>query len=546
MEIEEYEDIGNYTRKISTKSNEAQIYCDRALMQMMGVCYPEAIRLFKKALKYDENIPFALWGIAYSYGPNININDLPEDFYRKGYEASLKALKKIEYANEWEKDLINSLQFRFPREPPKTFIEKIHTIKNYRKEFKKIYEKYPNDIDIVSFYVEAIVSIHRTMIWNLDKTPTPEALEAKEILERVSKLGYHPNICHLMIHALEHHPVYYKNALESAHLLDKNVKGIAHLLHMPVHIYIYYGRYKECIDIGKRSVEACFKVKKYIGNYNLYSRSRLHDIIYVSFAAMLMGQYETALKYALIIKDEIDEKLIDMFPQLIESFNPTFFHVYIRFGKWDIIIAEEIIQNEKYLISKTVQRYARAIAYAVKGDVVASELEFNEFQKQIKLLPENALIGNNPAQNVLQIGYHMALGELFYRKKEFEIAFNHLRESVLLSDQLKFSEPWDWMQPPRHALGALLLEQAHIEESVQVYLDDLDIYPDNIWSLIGLEECYTKLRSKMVAEGHCEDEVEKCERELRDVKVKLVKAREDAGMVIKVSCFCKKSYLENI
>ena len=28
MEIEEYEDIGDYTRKITTNSKEAQIYCD--------------------------------------------------------------------------------------------------------------------------------------------------------------------------------------------------------------------------------------------------------------------------------------------------------------------------------------------------------------------------------------------------------------------------------------------------------------------------------------------------------------------------------------
>jgi len=539
MEIEDYEDIGEYSRKITTNSREAQIYCDRALNQLFGVCYPEAIRLFKKALEFDENIPFALWGISYCYGPGINYNNMPEEYYIKGYESYLKALEKIEYANECEKDLINSLQYRYPREIPKTFQEKIEVIRNYRKEFRKIYEKYPDDIDIVSIYVEGIISIHRTMLWNIDKSPTPEVLEAKEILQRVSKFGYHPQICHLLIHTLEHHPVYFIDALESAELLKQNIKGIGHLLHMPSHIFIFFGRYKECIELGKKSVEAGDCVKNRIGKYNLYTLNRFHDTLYVVFSAMFGGQYETALNYANYLKEEIDEKLIEMFFPYIEWFYSTYFHVYIRFGKWDQIISEEIILLEKYPITRTIQRYARTIAFAVKGNVIESEKEFRLFEMERETISKEALIGNNPAQNVLQVGYHMALGELLYRKEDYENAFNHLRESVSLCDLLKFSEPWDWMQPPRHALGALLLEQDHLEESIRVYLDDLAVYSNNIWSLTGLEECYAKLKFKLINDKNFH-EAEKCENQLRIVKDKLLNAKQDFANDIKVSCFCKK------
>jgi len=33
---------------------------------------------------------------------------------------------------------------------------------------------------------------------------------------------------------------------------------------------------------------------------------------------------------------------------------------------------------------------------------------------------------------------------------------------VALDDNLKYDEPWGWMQPARHALRALLLEQARV------------------------------------------------------------------------------------
>jgi tetratricopeptide (TPR) repeat protein len=533
--VEEFKDY--HHRKITTTSREAQIYCDRALIQMYGVCYGEAIRLFKKALELDENIPFALWGISYSYGPGINYNNLSEEYYKNGYEAYLKALNKIQFANEFEKDLINSLEFRYPKNFPKTFQEKLEVIKNYRQEFKKIYEKYPEDLDIVSFYIESIITIHRSMLWNLDKSPTPEVLEAKEILEKALKLGYHPHICHLQIHCLEHHPVYYKDALTSAELLAKNISEIGHLLHMPSHIYILYGRYQDCIEQGRKSVESQKKLN--IGKYTLYTGNILHDTLYVVYSAMFAGQYETAITYANIIKTEIDETLIEMFFPYIEWYFSTNFHVYIRFGKWDEILSEEIIEWEKFPITRTVQRYARTIAYAVKGEIEKAELEFNLFKKEKDNISKSTLIGNNNADSVLQVAYEMALGELLYRKQDFDAAFNHLRESVKLCDKLKFSEPWDWMQPPRHALGALLLEQNFIEESIKVYKEDLNIFPDNIWSLVGLEECYTKLRDKN--RDINTEEFEKCLSELNHLQDKLLKAKQQAsGSTIKVSCYCKQ------
>uniref|UniRef100_UPI001CC11361 hypothetical protein n=1 Tax=Pseudomonas sp. BF-RE-03 TaxID=2832359 RepID=UPI001CC11361 len=41
--------------------------------------------------------------------------------------------------------------------------------------------------------------------------------------------------------------------------------------------------------------------------------------------------------------------------------------------------------------------------------------------------------------------------------------FAHLREAQSLDDNLPYDEPWGWMQPVRHALGALLLEQDRSE-----------------------------------------------------------------------------------
>src|SRR5262252_8002810 len=73
-----------------------------------------------------------------------------------------------------------------------------------------------------------------------------------------------------------------------------------------------------------------------------------------------------------------------------------------------------------------------------------------------------------------------------------------LRRAVELDDALPYDEPWGWMQPTRHALGALLLEQGRVADAEAVYRSDLGYdgklsracqHPDNLWSLHGLHEC---------------------------------------------------------
>jgi hypothetical protein len=58
------------------------------------------------------------------------------------------------------------------------------------------------------------------------------------------------------------------------------------------------------------------------------------------------------------------------------------------------------------------------------------------------------------------------------------------------------------MHPPRHALGALLLEQGLVTEAEPVYRADLGLdnsiyrscqHPDNVWALHGLSECLDRL-----------------------------------------------------
>jgi len=148
-------------------------------------------------------------------------------------------------------------------------------------------------------------------------------------------------------------------------------------------------------------------------------------------------------------------------------------------------------------------------------------------------VPKTRMLFNNTCIDMLAIAETMMLGEIEYRKSNFDAAFAYLRKSVELDDNLPYDEPWGWMQPTRHALAALLMEQGKLEEAESIYRADLGLdgtlrrpcqHPDNVWSLHGLHECLAR-RGEHVERAH--------------IKRRLDLAQARADVRIEASCYCR-------
>ena len=99
-----------------------------------------------------------------------------------------------------------------------------------------------------------------------------------------------------------------------------------------------------------------------------------------------------------------------------------------------------------------------------------------------------------------------------------------MREAVRRDDALNYDEPWGWMQPTRHALGALLLEQGRLAESERVYRADLKRHPNNPWSLHGLAESLSRQGKVPEAEAQ---------------RAAFRKATQRSDVKIDRSCYCR-------
>jgi tetratricopeptide (TPR) repeat protein len=174
------------------------------------------------------------------------------------------------------------------------------------------------------------------------------------------------------------------------------------------------------------------------------------------------------------------------------------------------------------------------VAHSVLGEIEQAERARAAFRAAKARVPESRRLHNNTMVDLLALAEEMLTGELEYRRGNFDLAFAHLRRAVELDDSLPYDEPWGWMQPTRHALGALLLEQGHLAEAEAVYRADLGFdgktnracwHPENVWSLHGLHECLT--------------------RRGETVEAPLIKARLDLAaarteMPVRASCLCRR------
>ena len=239
-----------------------------------------------------------------------------------------------------------------------------------------------------------------------------------------------------------------------------------------------------------------------------------------------------------LTEDVIDLKDKPFIRYTMEGYFSMKVHAWVRFGKWRRIVQAHMPENpDLYCVSTSMHHYAKGVAHAALKDFDQAEEQKTRFYESLKRITPDRRFFNNPALQTLGVGEKMLLGELEYHRGNHESAFDHLREAVKRSDSLHYSEPWPWMHPPRHALGALLMEQGQHEEAETIYREDLGLtnsvvrcaqHPNNVWALHGLVECLT-IRGER---GEKE--------ELAKFKTLLNSAIAKADVAVMSSCCCRE------
>ncbi|WP_347311052.1 hypothetical protein [Defluviimonas sp. SAOS-178_SWC] len=537
-------DLGRHTRTITTSSPVAQKAFDHGLVWLYGYNHEAAVDDFQQAIDADPGCGAAYWALAHALGPNYNkpweIFDAAERkaTLKRAHAAIASALALRDGLSRVEADLIDALTHRFPDDPE---VEDYTPWTDaFADAMRKVHAAHTDDLDVVAIFAEALMNRTPWHLWDLVKGGPMEGastLEAQAVLEKAfeerADAWDHPGLLHFYIHLMEMSPTPEK-ALKHGDRLTDLVPDSGHLIHMATHIDVLCGDYQSVVARNRWAAEIDRKYEAFAGGENFYTVYRIHNVHFEAYGAMFLGQPEVALAASERLMEMLPDPVVRYMPELFESFYGKKIHAMIRFGNWQGILDEPFPEDRAlYCYTTAAMHQARAIALANLGRHGEAADERERAVSARKAIPEQWMVFNNTCEDVLQVGEAMMDGEIAFKAGRIDEGLAHLRRSVELDDNLVYDEPWGWMQPTRHALGALLMEAQKFDEAEAVYRADLGLddtlarpcqHPRNVWSLHGLHECLVR-RGELT--------------EARHIKLQLDQAAARATVPIRASCYCR-------
>lgn len=499
-----FEGMGSHCRKITTSSAKAQQYFDQGLTWTYAFNHDEAIRSFEQAAKYDPTCPMAYWGIALCNGPHINNPVVTPERATDAWEAVQAALAFKHSASEVERDLIEAVAMRYSESPT---AERRPLDEAYARAMGQVWRKHPRDPDVGTLYAEAMMDLRPWDLWTKDGKPQPGTEEIVAVLEAVLRLDPdNPGANHLYIHTVEASPNP-ERAMLAADRLRNMVPASGHLLHMPSHIDVLTGEWDQAARQNELAIKADRQYRQVAPKQDFYRVYMAHNHHMLSFACMMNGRSKQALQTAREMVDNVPEEYARENAALVDYMMSAPYDALKRFGRWDELLREPA--PAAYLpISTAMWRYSRGLAFAAKGRVADALREQAAFKDAVAKIPMDAMAAINPAHKILEIADRMLVAEIAIAENRADEAIAALQEAVELESKLAYMEPPEWVQPVRHTLGAVLVSEGRYLEAEQVYRQDLQKWPGNGWSLLGLSKSL-RGQGKVAEADHAETQFKK-------------------------------------
>jgi hypothetical protein len=466
---------------ISSRNATVQTSFDRGLALLYAFSRTAARRAFSTAAAADPHFALAYWGIAMSYGSNINF---PQDTASEhaAFSAIRKALALRAAGSPAESDYIDAAATRFSgaAKPDYAALDVA-----YHNAMRKLAHKYPLDADAATLYAESGMDLRPWDLYAPDGTPRPGTAEICATLESVlHRVPGHIGANHFYIHATEAslHP---ERALQSAgRLASMNFEpAAAHLTHMPAHTFARTGFFRPASGSnilatehdraylrseGRRDAEIpAYHISEGAAYY-------IHDLMFLAYTDAMGGNLAGARRATARLG--------------AEGLRVPAIFALLRFERWaDILGLPPPKADPIEPMRLAIWHFARGMAFAGTGNLRASSRERNEMHVAADSLHLAAMAGsNNSSDALLRLADRVLAAKTADARHNLTLAISLLHGAVRAQDEFIYIEPPDWYYPVRESLGGALLRAGHPAEAAQVFRDDLARNPGNPRSLFGL------------------------------------------------------------
>jgi tetratricopeptide (TPR) repeat protein len=491
------EGMGSHRRDVGT-SAQAQQFFDQGLVLAYGFNHAAAEQAFREAARLDPACAMCSWGVALVLGPHINAA-MEAAAVSPAWEASQEAKRLAKNAKPADRALIEALEKRYS---PMPGAERAKLDQAYADAMRQVAKRFPDDADVQTLTAEALMDLHPWDLWEKNGAAKPWTAEITQLLEHAMTLAPdHPGANHFYIHAVEasKEP---QRAMASADRLRDLVPGAGHLVHMPAHVFIRTGRYWDAVEANRRAIDADRKTATVSCHGSLYAIGYVpHNVHFLWASAAFAGAGGVAVDAARQTAAGVDlTKLREPGLGVLQHYWVTPMYAYVRFGHWEEILA--LPEPEADLVyPRAIWRWSRGVANVRQGhlDAAAADLAALTTFAGDPGLAKVTIFDLYDTTGLVAIAREHLAGELAFARGERDAALVHLQKAISLEDALRYDEPPPWPLPTRQVFGAMLLEMDRPAEAEAVYRADLEIYPENGWSLRGLSRALAEQKKSAEA-----------------------------------------------
>jgi tetratricopeptide (TPR) repeat protein len=433
--------------------------------------YEDAIDAFREAQRADPAFPMAWWGEAMTYNQTL--------WRKEDIAAGRRALARLSGSararlttTPLEKGYLDAVAVLFGEGDVATRHRK------YAEAMQHLYETYPDDADVAAFYALALLgTMSRSLIGYEDsREGHVHGLAGSEVQTRVAAiltgvLKSHPDhlgALHYLLHAYDD-PEHARFGLEAARSLEKLAPPSSHARHMPAHIFLQLGMWREAAAADKAAFDAS---DAWIKRRNLPATLRnYHALSWLQYELLQRGRYreaaDTIRELEPVVKASGDVSLLSDLSSMRARY-------VVESRRWNLMGNERQFANVHDL-------FAVGVSAARTGNTALAELARQALATRAHAEREGDL---RPAIAIMEREVSAVMDRAAGRNEQAIQTLRKAAEAELrLPAPLGLPEP---LKPAPELLGEVLLEIGRAPDALEPFQQTLRRHPNRSLSVLGL------------------------------------------------------------
>ena len=468
-------------------SPEAQRHFLRAVAILHSFGWKQAIAEFQLAQKAQPDFAMAYWGETLCYNHPLNSQMDPKE--PRGVLARLgpdRAARVAKAPTDREKGFVSAVEELWGEGDSR------QRRLNYMNAMERLYNKFPNDDEVKTFYALSILSASAAVDDRTSRMNVKAAALAMDVFKRNPN---HPGAVHYIIHAFDD-PIHAPLALEAAKVYAKIVPAVSHAVHMPTHIFIQHGMWNE---VANQNIRA-FNVGKELWQPGDVPGDMIHSGDWGQYGFLQLGDYAGA------------RERIQAFEWMAETTKNPRATVALN-----LLRARYIIETEEWKVQSLPENaanptiLANGLSAVKTGDLATAEKMEALLAAKVKLVAPDAAGGAHadhgaaPApvapgaegDKTVQIIQKELAALIAQARGQGDRAIVLLKEATAIEESMRppngAAEP---LKPSHELLGEVLLQQGKPKEAADVFEVSLLRMPNRARSLMGAIKAHAAAGNK--------------------------------------------------